>query len=56
MIVDDFDIMGASSLPYKTDPILVVDPDTVHSLTFTSQRLQSITRRNPQLLQCFNRV
>ncbi len=49
MVVGDFDVVGMAILPAKTDPVLVIDPDTVLSRSISSQSLQAVTGWNTQL-------
>ena len=48
MIVDDFDIVGVSFGKPETEPPLLVDPDTVPTAAFASQRLEPIPWRRPK--------
>jgi len=51
MIVNDFNLMHITAMPDETDAPLVIDLDAVLPFTITMQRLQPISRRNPQGFQ-----
>lgn len=51
MIVDNLDLVGMAVLPHETDPPLVIDPDAMLPLSVTSQCLESIAWRHPQVLK-----
>jgi hypothetical protein len=43
VIIGDFDFVGIAILPPETDPVLVIDPDTVLSGSIRSQALQPVS-------------
>lgn len=49
MIVGDFNFVGMRCFPAKTDPVLVVNPNTEESPTIAPQSLQAIPGRISQL-------
>jgi len=51
MIINDFHVMSISFYPFKTDAPLVIDADTVLSFAIASQTLQSVCRRDAQIVQ-----
>jgi len=51
MIVNNFDLPGASLVPHKTNPPLVIDADAILARPVTAQFLQTIRRRTPQIQQ-----
>jgi len=51
MIVNDFYLFCGSVGPDKTNPPSVINPDTLLSFTVASQRFQSVSGRDPQVLQ-----
>lgn len=48
MVVDDLDITRIAIFEYETYPKLIVDPDTMLTLSLAGQCLQTIPRRNIQ--------
>src|SRR6476646_6021853 len=56
VIVDEFDMVRTSVLPYEADPPLPVDPDAVLASPVALQRLQPIARRNPKIVEHLGRV
>jgi hypothetical protein len=42
VIVDNLDLIAVTFLPDETDPDLLIDPDTVLSLSVTFQSLQTV--------------
>ena len=48
MVIGDFDSLRSLIGPSETDPVLVVDPDTVLPLPVLAERLQPVPRRDPQ--------
>lgn len=56
VVVDDFDGFRAGVGPLKTNPILLVDPDAMLTLSVAFERFQAVSRRNPQILKSFDRV
>ena len=51
MIVRDLDIESISASPAKTDPVLIVDANTVLPLPAAFQRLQTIAPKRAQIAQ-----
>lgn len=51
MIVHYLDVVGISTLPFKTDAPLIVNADTVLSLSVARQFFEAIRRRYVQILQ-----
>ena len=56
VIIDDLDIRRAGTRPLEADAVLIVDSNAVLSPTISTQRLQPIAWRNPQLIQSRNRI
>jgi hypothetical protein len=51
VIVNYLDIDRTCIHPLKADPVLVVDPETVPSPAISSESLQSVARRHPQVVE-----
>jgi hypothetical protein len=51
VIIDDFHIMSVSRSPAKAQAPLSVDSDTVLPFPITSQFLEPVRRRNPQIIE-----
>ena len=49
VIVDDLDVMNLTSTPSEDDAPLVVDPNRVKAAPITSERLQPVAGRHPQV-------
>jgi hypothetical protein len=47
VVVNNFDVSRIAVEPAKTDPVLVIDPDTVLPESITLQHLESVARRCP---------
>lgn len=56
MIVNDLDVVCIGTVPSKTHPPLIVDSNAVLSLPITSELLQTIAWRHPEILKCFRSV
>ena len=56
MVVSDLHFEGIAAFPAKTDPPLIVDPDTVLTLPIPRQLLEAITRWYPQSSQRISSV
>lgn len=56
VIVRDFDLIGISLPPSKTDTKLIIDPDTMLTLSTSFQRLQTVARRNLYVGKCSSTV
>ena len=50
-MIDDLDCIGMAVSPYKTDAQLIIDPDTVLSLSRTFECLKSIGRWYTEIFQ-----
>ena len=48
MVIGDFDLLRSFIGPDETDPVLVVDPDTVLPLPVPAERLPVVSRRDSQ--------
>jgi hypothetical protein len=51
VVIDDFDLLGASIPPYEAEAPLVIDPDAVLTRTVSAQRLQPISGWSSQIAQ-----
>jgi hypothetical protein len=51
VIVGDFDFVGAAVPPSEADAPLVVDSDRMLSLAITSQRMQFVAWRQPEIVE-----
>jgi hypothetical protein len=56
VVVDDFDVIGAILLPYKTNAKLIVDADAVLTASASSQWFQHISWRLAQIIQTGCRI
>ena len=56
MVVDDLDVMRVAGPPSKTDSPLSVDANAVLSSTITFQLLESVRRRNAEVVECRRRI
>ena len=56
MIVNDLDLMRIAVLPSEADAPLIVDPNTVLPSALPSQLLQSIPRRDAQIIEGFRGI
>jgi hypothetical protein len=56
MIVDNFDPFGTKDYPGKTDPVSVVDADTILPFSITCQGLELISRRYFEFVQGSDRI
>jgi hypothetical protein len=50
MIIHDLDLVSVPPLPLKTDTPLVVDTNTILSLTLPGESLKTIARWNTQIV------
>jgi len=50
VVVSDFNIMGITTLPAKTNTPLLVDPYTELPLSISAKTLQMVTWWNPQVI------
>jgi hypothetical protein len=46
VVIDDFDLVGMTVLPFETDPELLVDPDAVLIFPVAAKAFQTIRRRD----------
>jgi hypothetical protein len=51
MIVGDFDVPRCAIVPHKAEPPLIVDADTVLTLTISAQDFQAVARRHAQIVE-----
>jgi len=51
VIVNDLNVYWAFSGPHETDSKLVIDPNTVLACTISSECLQSVSRRDSEILE-----
>lgn len=51
MVVNDLNLLWASSCPLKADTPLVVDTDTVLTHAIALKCFEAVTRRNPQFFE-----
>ena len=51
MVVNDLNLLWASSCPLKADTPLVVDSDTVLTHAIALKCFETVTRRNPQFFE-----
>jgi hypothetical protein len=56
MVVDDRDVECISVTPTKAYAPLIIDPNAVIAGTITTELLQPISRRDPQIVKLFTRV
>jgi hypothetical protein len=56
MVIDYFNFKDVSAVPKKAYSPLVVNPDTVSTLSVTRQFFQLVSRRHPQIVQLFRSV
>src|SRR5437899_5701985 len=58
VVVNNFDVRWPGRLvrPFKTDSPLIVDPDTVLSLSITNQRLKTIAGQRGKILHSSSRL
>jgi hypothetical protein len=49
VVIDNFDLVGISILPFETNPELLVYPDAVLTFSVTAKTFQTITRWNGKL-------
>jgi hypothetical protein len=51
MIVGDFDVPCCAVVPHKAEPPLIVDADTVLTLTISAQNFQTVARRRAEIVE-----
>ncbi len=56
MIIRDLHVIGISMGPSKADSPLIVDSDAVLPLALPREFLQTISRRTPEIFDCFSGV
>jgi hypothetical protein len=56
VVIRDFHFVSVAFLPFKTNPPLIVDANAVLTGTFASKFLQSIARRDTEIVQAFSGV
>jgi hypothetical protein len=56
MIIDNLDQFGAAFAPYKADPPLIVDTDTMLAAATTRERLEPIPRWHAQIREPGSRI
>jgi hypothetical protein len=56
VVVHDLDVVGSRGCPHKTDPILIVDADTVLASTIPRQSFQSVAWRHAQIFERRRRI
>lgn len=56
VIIRDFNLVDISSLPSETDPILIVDSDTVLSTSVRPQPFEAISWRYSKLSEIFHAI
>ena len=56
MVVGDFDAVRVSILPDKTDPPLIIDPDTVLPLAIAPELLEAIAGDSTQVVKARRRM
>jgi len=56
VIVDDLDVVGVPVLPAEADPPLIVDANAVLTGAVTLELLQSVARRDAEIVELLGRV
>ena len=56
VVIDNLNIGGAAVGPYEADAALIVDANAVLTHPVTFERLQPITRRRAQKIQCLGGI
>jgi len=56
VIVDNFYVKSISVPPNETHTVLIVDSNAMQSLTICSKRLQSVSRRDSQVIERHSRM
>ena len=51
MIVHHFDLLRVAVLPYEADPVLIVDPYAVLPTPISSESLEVVARKRPQIVE-----
>jgi hypothetical protein len=56
VIIRDLDIAGIAISPDKTDPVLIIDANTVLAVTIAFQSLQTVARKRAQVAESLSRI
>jgi hypothetical protein len=56
VIINDFDAICVTLLPFETDPPLIIDPNAVLPLTISMQPLQLVSGRTAKVIERFCRI
>jgi hypothetical protein len=56
VVIDDFDLVGMTVLPFETNPEPLVYPDAVLTFPVTAKALQTIRRRDCKLTDFSNTI
>ena len=56
VIVDDFHVLRPAGRPAEADPVLLIDPDAVLSLSIALERFEPVSRRRAKVLEHFSDV
>jgi hypothetical protein len=56
VVIRDFDFVGITSLPAKTDSVLFMDADTVLTAPISLETLQSVARRHGEFPKVSNSI
>ncbi len=56
MVIDDLDVLGASSGPAKADPPLLVDADAVATNTITPELFEPVAWWHNEVIQCIGGI
>ncbi len=56
MIINDFHLIWACACPRETNPVLIIDSNTILAFTLSRELLQPITWRYTQFIEHFDRV
>jgi len=51
MVINDFNLIWTGACPYKTDPILIIDPNAMLTYTISGKLLQPVTRWNTKFIE-----
>jgi hypothetical protein len=51
VVVNDLNLLGAGVGPHEADPPLVIDPDAVLPDTIALERLESVARWDPKIVE-----
>ena len=56
MVINNLNVVGISTTPYKADAPLIVDPDAVLSPAIASECLEPVAGRRPEIREPGRRV